>query len=143
MKILINESQLDLIKETIDPSEGYDEISSVKTLCDGKRGIAFVAGLSSEEANEISDMIYDYNLEVIKVPSNPHEAYIIYKPEYEEDAKKLLSIAEKYKGYLHHRATDEDTFEIGRLLGYDEESIKDFIIKKHESQDNNIYYKNK
>lgn len=143
MKILINENQLDLIKETINPNEAYTEVESVKTICDGKRGVAFVAGLSSEDANKISDMIYDYNLDILKVPSNPHEAYIIFKPEYKDRAKKLLSIAEKYGGYLHHRATDEDTYEIGKLLEYDEESIKEFIRNKHESQDNNIYYKNK
>lgn len=132
MKILINENQLGLIKETINPSEAYTEIESVKTICDGKRGLAFVAGVTNHEANIISDMIYDYNLDIIKVPSNPHEAYIIFKPEYEDRAKKLLSIAEKYGGYLSFKATDEETYEIGKLLEYDEQSIKDFINEKHK-----------
>lgn len=134
MKILINENQLTLIKETINPAEAYTEIESVKTICDGKRGVAFVAGLSNEDANAISDMIYNYNLEVMKVPSNPHEAYIIYKPEYEERAKRLLDIAEKYNGYLSYKATIEDTLEIGRLLEYNEDSIESFIKEKLENR---------
>lgn len=131
MKILINENQLDIIKEYISPSEADDNIKSVKTLCDGIRGVAFVAGLSSRVANEISDMIYDCNLEVVKVPSNPHDAYIIFKKGHEKQAHNLLSIAEKYGGYLSYRASDEDTRLIGKLLEYDPESVEEFIRSKN------------
>lgn len=134
MKILINENQLDLIKETINPNEAYTEVESVQTICDGKRGIAFVAGLSNVDANKISDMIYDYNLDILKVPSNPHEAYIIFKPEYKERAKRLLNIAEKYGGYLSHKATLEDTVEIGRLLEYDEDSVQEFVKERYKNR---------
>lgn len=127
MKIIIKEEQLKVIKEYIDPMEGTTEISSVQTLVDGKRGVCFVASLNSHEANVISDMIYDNNLEIIKVPSNPHEAYIIFKPDYKENAIKLLNIAEKYDGYLAWYAEEDDSREIGRLLEYDPDSVEDFI----------------
>ena len=127
MKILINENQLRLIKETINPNEATDEISAVRTICDGKRNIAFIASLTSEDANTISDMIHDFDLDSIRVPSNPHDAYIIFKKGHDMQAKALLDIAEKYNGYLHYNASDEDTREIGRLLEYDPESVEDFI----------------
>jgi hypothetical protein len=127
MKILINENQLGLIRETIHPSEAYRNIDAARTVCDGKRNVAFMAGLSSEEANTISDMIYDFDLDSIRVPSSSHDAYIIFRKGHDKQAHKLLKVAEKYGGYLSWEASDEDTREIGRLLEYNPEEVEIYI----------------
>jgi hypothetical protein len=127
MKILINEGQLDLLKETIRASEAHRNIDAARTVCNGKRNVAFMAGLSHREAVEISDMVYDYDLDSIRVPSSHHDAYIIFRKGHGKQAKALLDIAEKYGGYLSYEATDDETREIGRLLEYDPEDIEEFI----------------
>lgn len=136
MKIIINENQLHLIKENIDPSEGYDEISSVKTIVDGKRNVAFIASLSNYEAEIIGEMISDNDLDSVRVPSNPHHAYIIFRKGHENQAHELLNMAEKYGGYLSHKASEEDVREIGRLLEYNPESVEEFIINKRNENKN-------
>ena len=128
MKILINENQLNLIKETIRPSEAYDDIGAVRTVCNGKRGLAFIT-LDSDRTNEIRMMALDADLHAVHVPSNPHNAFIVYNPKYEKQAHELLKIAEKYDGYLDAYATEEDTREIGRLLEYDPNDVEEFINK--------------
>lgn len=129
MKILINENQLKLIKETVHPDNVSDNINGVKSLCDEQRGISWVSNVSEIDANQIADMINNCNLNSIRVPSNPHLAFIIYRNGYEKQAKRLLRLAEKYGGYLSRDASDDDTREIGRLLEYDPESIEDYIRK--------------
>jgi len=132
MKLIITEGQKKLILESIHPSEAYTDINAVKTLCQGKRGVCFVAGLSEHEREVIGQMMLTCNLDIIKVPSNPHEAYILYRAGYEENAHRLLHIAEKYGGYLDANAADKDTREIGRLLEYDDNSVEEFIKKMHK-----------
>lgn len=127
MKILINENQLQLLKETIHPSEAYRNIDAARTVCDGKRNVAFMAGLSYRESVEISDMVYDCDLESIRVPSSNHDAYIIFRKGHDKQAHQLLNIAEKYGGYLSFEATDDETREIGRLLEYNPEDVEEFI----------------
>lgn len=130
MKILINENQLQLIKETIEPQNVSDNISGVKSLCDGERGISWVSNVSENDANQIADMINDCNLDSVRVPSNPHLAFVIFRNGYEKQAKRLLHIAEKYNGFLSVNASDDDTREIGKLLEYNPESIEEYILNR-------------
>lgn len=130
MKILLNENQFRLIKESINPSEVTDNIMSVSTLCNGERGVAWVTGISYKEGEIIGNMIIDCDLDSIKVPSNPHDAYIVFDLDHKHDAFKLLKIAEKYGGFLKYNALEEDVREIGRILNYNQESIDDFIQKR-------------
>jgi len=132
MRIIINENQLNLIRETIDPSEAYSNIESVQTIIDGKRNVAMVAGLSHTTMGIIADMVNEHDLDSVRVPSNKHGAFIIFKKGSDEQAHKLLSIAEKYGGYLSHEATDDDVREIGRLLEYNPESVEDFILNSNK-----------
>jgi hypothetical protein len=134
MKIVINENQLKLIKETIDPIIATNDVEAVKTVCDGRRGVSFVSSLTPEEYDIIVGMVDEYNLDSIKVPSNKHNAYIIFDPKFKKQALRLLDIAEKYNGYLYYKATDDETREIGQLLGYNEDSINHFILKKQENE---------
>lgn len=133
MKLIITENQYKkILSEVIHPSEAYDDVNALKTVCDGKRGIAFITlgcDTKETEVRNIIEMVSDYDLKSVRVPSNPCDAWIVFKPGYENRAKRLLSIAEKYGGFLSHKATKEDTIEIGKLLEYDEKSIIDFINK--------------
>ena len=137
MKILISERQERIIKEFIDPSEAHNEVDSVQTLCDGKRGVAFLAGMSDHVTNIVGDMISRCNLEFFKVPSNPHKAYIVYRQGYEKQAHHLLYIAEKYGGYLDAMATEEDSRKIGELLEYDPNEVENFIKRMNIRKQHN------
>lgn len=134
MKIILTENQYKLLNETIHPSEAYDDVDSVRTICDGKRGVAFVADLNDEQLSIINDLIQNNNLRFIDVPSNPFGAYIIFKPEYEKRAKRLRQIANKHNGFLTVDADENDTYEIGKLLEYDDESIKSFIERFYKKE---------
>lgn len=127
MKILITEEQKNLLNEYINPSEAHEAVDSVQTLCDSKRGVAFLAGMSQGMTKIVGDMILKCNLEFFKVPSNPHVAYIVYRQGYEKEAHHLLHIAEKYGGYLDAMATEEDSRKIGELLEYDPNEVENFI----------------
>jgi hypothetical protein len=129
MKILITENQFQLISETIHPSEAYRNIDAARTVCDGKRNVAFMAGLSYSETEEVINLINEYDLDSIRVPSSSHNAYIIFRKGHDKQAYKLLNVAEKYGGYLSWKATDEDTREIGRLLEYHPEEVEEYIKK--------------
>jgi hypothetical protein len=127
MKILITEEQQKIINEYIDPSEAHNEVDSVKTLCDEKRGVAFLAGMNITTFRIVAQMICDCKLRHINVPSNPHIAFIVYRKGYEKQAQELLNIAEKYGGYLDAMATEEDSRKIGELLEYDPKEVEGFI----------------
>ncbi len=60
------------------------------------------------------------------LPTGTRHGYVIYRDGYEKNAHKLLSIIKKNNGYLALN-TPEETYEIGKLLGYSEEGIRDFI----------------
>jgi len=118
------------LSEEIRANEAYSDYNSIKTIVDGKRDIAFVG--SSTYLYLISKF---YGLKVIKVPNSPN--YIVYKKGAEDNAKELLNIANKYGGFLHWQATDEDSRRIGQLLNYNESDIEDYIknSKKNKPED--------
>ena len=139
MKIIINENQYNLIKESINPLEANNVIKSIETIIKGKRCVSFIVSLSSNEKFFVAKMIKKHHLSSLKVPSNPHGAWIIYKPECEESAIKLRDIAEVYDGYLDSHDADDDTREIGRILNYDRDSVEEFINKMNKQRKNNEY----
>jgi hypothetical protein len=122
------------IKEYIDPSEATNDISSIKTIIDGKRNIAFTAEKNNSKGTWkfIQQTIKENDLQVMFVKGNPGNAYIVYKKGSEKDAKKLKDIAEKYDGYLYYAASPEDTREIGRILNYDPKKVEEFIEKNKD-----------
>ena len=115
--------------ETVNPKEMTNDKSSFFSVLYGKRNICFIGRkhpfyLELAEKNGIN---------VIEVPKNDEDepiSYIFYKKEKEKEAKELENIALKYNGYLSVNATAEETYRIGILLEYDEDSIKQFIKSK-------------
>lgn len=122
-----------LFLEDISRDEATNVINSIKTIIDGKRNVGWISWVD----DNTSELLKNYNINSIKVPSNHYGAYIIYKPGAEAQAKELNDIAEKYNGFLSHKATKEDTIRIGQLLGYKQSDI-DAYVQKNYGQDENI-----
>ena len=125
--------KLKTILETIKAEEAYHDISAMQTVIDGKRDLGWITVKASSdlEPKEFWDIIKRENLKTLKVPSNPFEAYIYFKPGAERKAKELLDIAEKYEGYLAWNATEQDSRRIGELLGYRKSDIDAYINKNY------------
>lgn len=79
---------------------------------------------------KIKKIIDDNGLNLLRVPSNPFNLYLVYRNGCENDAKELRDICEKYGGYLSFEATPEETFRIGQLLGYDEAKVAEYVKKR-------------
>jgi hypothetical protein len=109
------------ISEDIDAKEAYTEYNSVKTIIDGKRDIAFTTLFSPI----VSIMIRLNGLKKMKLPQSDN--YIVYRKDAIDKAKELYDIANKYGGFLHYDATEEDSRKIGKLLGYKESDIEKYI----------------
>jgi len=122
-----------LMSEDIDPSEAYTDVDAITTLADKKRDIAFIVKKSNTPENweRVLEVIQNNNIELLRVKGNPYEAYVAYLPKSKEKALKLKALAEKYNGYLASNATAEDTREIGRLLGYKEDKVEEYIAKRN------------
>ena len=133
-KIIITERQYKLIKEhlleDIDPSEAYTDKSAVQTVINGKRNVCFLATYYEDAKVLLSDA-KKAGLKVISMPQSKHNsnANIIYRDGFEEEAMRLAKIARRNNGYLPVD-TPEETYEIGILLGYYEEKVKEFVLDK-------------
>lgn len=131
MKLILTENQLKsvILFETIRAEEASNDIKSIMSVIDGKRGICTIH-LNGPQIDEFKHYIRNFNLSTMVIPSNPYDYYVVYANGYHDRAKELVSIAEKYNGFLSDKATKEDTMKIGSLLEYDPQDIEDFI-KKH------------
>ena len=134
-KIIITERQYKLIKEhlleDIDPDEAYTDKGAVQTVINGKRNVGFLATYYEDAKVLLSDA-KKAGLKVISMLQDRHRgstANIIYRDGFEEEAMRLAKIARKHGGYLPIE-TPEETYEIGILLGYYEEKVKEFVLDK-------------
>jgi hypothetical protein len=125
------------LQEDISRDEAVTDVGSVQTVADGKRGVAYITirGNSEQELEVMEKLIQDHGLKSMFVRSqdNPNEPYIVYAPGHEKEANELKDIAEKYNGYLHKDATEQDTIRIGQLLNYKPKEIEDYIEKNYRS----------
>ena len=123
----------EFLNEEIDPSEAYNDTDAIDTLVKRKRDLAFIVQGANTDNNwaKIQKTIKDNDIRIMYVKGNPHHAYIAYLPGSENKATKLKDLAEKYEGYLSAQATKEDTIQIGRLLGYKEDKIKEYVNKNY------------
>ena len=127
------------VSETIKASEAFDTYSSLKTLVDGKRKIAFETrnDLIDEEVQKLLTQLYEMGFKKMTVKS-VHGAVIIYHPDSYRHAVELKEIAERYGGLLHWQASLRDHRRIGELLEYEKNDIDNFIKKmlsRHEYED--------
>ena len=111
------------IHEEINEKDAYGEYSSVKTIVDGKRNIAFTT-----LDNPVVKLLIKMNgLKKIKVESSDATNYVIYKEGSEKEASELVDIANKYGGTLNYEASEEDSRRIGQILGYISQDIDNYI----------------
>jgi hypothetical protein len=136
-KLIISERQFNLIKEhlseEIDPSEAYRDKDSIDTILSGSRNVGFLAVYYKEHV-DLLEKAKEGGLKVITMPQDigsfgKSTANIIYRPNHEKEAMRLAAIARKNGGYLPIN-TPEETYEIGILLGYYPEKVKEFVLKK-------------
>ena len=125
-KIIITERQYNLIKEhlseDIDPSEAYTHPEALKTVVDGKRNVGFYGGATLDDVRALKASGLKY------FPLNVNDAYVFYRDGYGDDAMKLAKIARKHGGLLKNK-TPEEAYEIGMLLGYQEDKVKEFVSR--------------
>lgn len=121
----------EFINETIRSEEAHRDPDAIQTVVDGKRDLGYITLRGSiMQSQDFWKAIEEGGLKVLRVPSNPNECYVYYRPGAEAQAEELRDIAEKYDGYLAYYATEEDSRRIGELLGYDKIDI-DWYIKKN------------
>jgi len=132
MKILFNKKQiLRIINEQISSAADVSSTKkSIESLVNKQRNVGWAVSPTQDDVDNINDN----EINTIPVPSNPHQAYIIYLDGYEREAEELKNIAEKYKGFLSPDATDDETVRIGRLLSYPENEIEDYIKKRNYNE---------
>jgi len=117
----------------IDPSEAYNDVDAIDTLKDKKRDVAFIVAKSNTPENweYVQKVIQDNGIKIMYVKGNPYDAYVAYLPGSENKATQLKDLAEKYGGYLASNATADDTRKIGKLLGYQEDKIEQYIKDRY------------
>ena len=143
-KIIITEKQYNLIKESIDesidPSEAYRDEDSVQTVIDGRRNVAFIPIRGN---NKIFQLAINAGLNMFKIQRERDAVLIMYNDGYENQAKELAQIANKYNGYLPctpDKISADEVYRIGRLLDYNRQPVIDFVTDKFNLRPN--YFNN-
>ena len=120
------------INEEIDGREANTEKGSLRTLLSGQRNVAFVP------VNEqLRRLLEKRGYRIILVRRHDIDKFswwsIVYDDAGREHAHRLYKIAQIKHGYLTDK-TPTEAMEIGKLLGYTEKSIKDFIYNKYNKK---------
>jgi len=120
------------INEEIDGREAETEKGSLRTLLNGQRNVAFVS--INEKLRRLLEK-RGYGIILVRRHDTDKFSWwsIVYNNEGDEHAHRLYKIARDKHGFINDRTPDEAK-EIGRLLGYTEESIKDFIHNKYNKK---------
>jgi hypothetical protein len=125
-KILLNfDTKNNIINESIHAKDAQSPKGALRTVLNGQRDVGFVE-LNKENAKKI----IKHNIGVIPVRLTTRNTImsIIYRDHIK--AHQLYDIAKQKGGYL----TDTNPIEarqIGRLLGYTEESIEEYVNEKY------------
>jgi hypothetical protein len=117
------------IYEEIHPSEAFTPYNAIKTIVDGKRNVGLVNVYYDEKNKDIWKFIGVNKLKLLKVSSNPYNMFVVYRDGYSNEANELKEIIDRNGGFATPKASFDDTFRIGKLLGYYEEDIKSYINK--------------
>jgi hypothetical protein len=118
--------------KTIRAHEAHNDDNAIETVINGRRNLGIIGMTYNSLTGNFWDIIKTNNLKVLKIPSNPGDVYIYFRPGAEKQAQELKDIAEKYDGYLAYWATENDTRRIGQLLNYHQKDIEDFINRNKQ-----------
>ena len=118
------------ISEEIDASDAYSLNGSLRTVLDSKRNIGFIPVNRS-----IIEDLEKHHIKIIpvRIIDDYTVQSIIYRDEAKKDALKLYQIAKSKDGYLKD-SSPEEAREIGKLLGYSENSINDYVWEWYHSK---------
>lgn len=125
----INNLELKTIKEEVDANEVLkNDDKAIKTVINGKRDVGFV-----ELHKGNIKGIQKHNIGIMPVRVTPKNTImaIIYRNE--EKAKRLYEFAKSHGGYLNDK-TPEEAREIGKLLGYMDASIEEYVRRKYSNK---------
>lgn len=114
------------LDEEIHAREAYTDKGSLRTIIKGKRDVG-VIDLNKNFIPKLEK--YKLGVVPIRMTSRNTILSIIYRDR--EKAFKLYEIAKSKGGYLRDDTPDEAR-EIGKLLGYTDESIKEYIRRKYQ-----------
>jgi hypothetical protein len=141
-KIIITETQLNVIKshllEKIEPNKAFNNTDAMSTLLNGERNIGFLVTYDDESKKLLRHMLENgFKTIPIKQKNDIYSVgNVIYNTNYEGDATKLANIAKKFDGFLpsdnkvFKNVTYMDVYNIGILLGYNENSVINFVKSK-------------
>jgi hypothetical protein len=118
------------INEEIDGKEATTEKGSLKTLLSGKRNVAFVP--VNEKLRRLLEK-RGYNIILVRRHDTDKFSWwsLVYNDAGNEHAHKLFQIAKIKHGDFSDK-TPAEAMEIGRLFGYTENSIREFINKRYK-----------
>lgn len=121
----------DVISESIKASEAYNEIDSIQTIIDGKRDIGFIGFNNiNEKMRDIIRFAVNNGVKLIEVGNREKgKAWVIYKNN-KDRALSLAEFASSKNGYLNDQTPEEAMF-VGKLLGYSDDSIEEYITKRY------------
>jgi hypothetical protein len=118
------------INEEIDAKEAYSEKGALKTLLKGKRDVAFIP--VNEDLRKFLEK-KGFRIILVKPHTKTSWYSIIYNLRGRENAMKLFKIAQNKHGYIGDNTASE-AIEIGRLLGYTEDSINAYVRDKYKNK---------
>jgi len=148
------------LKEEIDASEAYEVDSAIQTVIDKKRNVGLV-DLDSQDVEELkqkginvipvfpegSDIRNQYTKEMSGWGESgakyfADRSFIIYNNEGKQDAKKLYDYMKSHNGFVSDTSPQEAMY-IGKLLGYSDNSIEDYINRKYNMDEKTDFSKEK
>ena len=140
------------LNEEIDASEAYTDKGAIQTILDGKRNVGLVM-LTPDEVEDLKQkglnviVVFPKNSDIRKqyVQSLSsggwgksgseyfaNKSHIIYSDQGKDDAFKLYDYMKSHRGFLSDQSPEQARY-IGKLLGYTDESIDQYINKRYFS----------
>lgn len=118
------------IFEAIKRDEAKTDLDSLQTVIDGKRDVGFITIDKS-----IIDFIEENGIRIIPVRmvDNNTMVGIIYRDGSKHRALDLYQIAKSKGGYLKDE-TPKEAEDIGALLGYHEDDVRNYVWRKYHQQ---------
>jgi hypothetical protein len=125
------------LDETIEASDAYSDGDALQSMIDGKKDVGFIhfkGHRNAEVGNNLKKLAIENGFKFIPVEQAHHniDMNVVYRdtPRGERNAKRLYDIAMSHNGYLADKSPEE-AWEIGKLLDYSEQSIKEYIKRRY------------
>ena len=117
-----------ILSEEVHPNDVRNDDMALKTVINGKRDVGFI-----ELSPKNSAKIIKHNIGVLPVRMVLQNSMMVVIYRNREKGLRLQAIARKHEGYLSDKDPSEAR-EIGRLLGYTEQSIEEYVNKKYDKK---------